>query len=215
LKRRVKTSTSGNSSLNKRLNSQWAQQRQRPRLGLTTSGPLLSSPTGEGETVEGPRPKKAKTCGGLPSTATLAAGHPGIEGFWDLLLNKGPLPNSLTIRSRERVWLQCHGCPNCSQAHSWNPRVNSLAPGAIECPRCKLDACPCNSVASMPHLLLEWHEDNQVLPHMMAKTSGDKFAWKCQAAGCDWEWLATANDRSRPGRGAGRRRGLRIRRAEP
>lgn len=154
-------------------------------MSLTASGPLLSSPPGEG--VDGLRPKKAKTCGGQLSRPSLAAQHPGIEAFWVSWLNEGPIPDTLTSGSGKVIWLQCHGCLRSGEEHTWSPKVNNLPAGPIQCPCCKLDACPCRSVASMPHLVREWHKDNQVGPKMVGRGSGAKFAWKCEVAGCGWE----------------------------
>jgi len=139
-------------------------------------------------------------------------GYPDIANLWHPEKNDGKLPSDYTPGSNLRVWLQCRGCLNCGEVHSWNAQVFNLTAGGpnkdgkgIVCPRCQSRGakfCSCRAVAKDAALVAEWHEDNPP-PATVALGSNTKQLWRCSKpvqgtdAPCAHVWATMPKSRSK------------------
>lgn len=102
--------------------------------------------------------------------------------------------------SREKVeWIcskeQC-GC------HIWKTTIHHRAYDNNGCPYCSgRYACPHRNLSlSHPHLIEEWHEDNEVLIINCLPGSHLKIKWKCKNDKCGCHiWTAAISDRTNGG----------------
>jgi len=137
------------------------------------------------------REKDASGSPSLPGMTTKPKtldGYPDIANLWHPEKNDGKLPSDYTPGSNLRVWLQCRGCLNCGEVHSWNAQVFNLTAGGpnkdgkgIVCPRCQSRGakfCSCRAVAKDAALVAEWHEDNPS-PDTVPLGSNKKYKWRC------------------------------------
>jgi hypothetical protein len=130
---------------------------------------------------------------------TLAA-YLRIVDLWHPSRNDDRSPGDYKHASNKRVWLQCHGCPDCGEVHEWNARVFCLTRGGgddIVCPACesRTSFCRCRSVAANKRLAAEWHEDNPS-PAMVALGCDKKHRWRCSESLCRHIWEASPGSRN-------------------
>jgi len=133
-----------------------------------------------------------------PGKLTLAA-YPRIVDLWHPSQNGDKTRSDYTHGSGKRVWLQCHGCPDCGEVHEWDASAIALTQwgGDIVCPACESRSsfCSCRSVAANKRLAAEWHEDNPS-PAMVALGSNKKHSWRCMNAACGHVWKVAPDIRS-------------------
>jgi hypothetical protein len=123
--------------------------------------------------------------------------------LWHPSRNDDRSPGDYKHASNKRVWLQCHGCPDCGEVHEWDARVKDLTQygGDLVCPYCKSRGragkfCSCRSVVASDHLAAEWHQDNPP-PNTVAVGSNDKkYKWTCPKAQCGHVWKCAPRSRS-------------------
>lgn len=104
--------------------------------------------------------------------------------MWDQEANGGKLPSDFTHKSDKKVALRCGGCLHgCGRHHTWTAQVYHLTRWTPACPSCISKGkafCVCQSVASIPRLLSEWHPDNPDAT-TVAKNSRQRCLWRCLA----------------------------------
>jgi len=166
----------------------------------------------------------SKTGKRKPGKLTLAA-YPRIVNWWHPSKNGNKQPGDYMHSSKERVWLQCHGCPDCGEVHEWSPRVVDLTQFGdnFVCPYCESRGtgkfCSCRSIATSKRLAAEWHDANSP-PIQVALGTEIKHKWRCSEAHCGHVWEASPRHRSSHGSNCpecsqkGNRRGKHLNLAE-
>ena len=95
----------------------------------------------------------AKSCKRKTGKLTLAD-YPSIARRWHPTKNEGRRPEDHKHASKERVWLQCGGCPVCAERHQWDARVDNLTQYGdnLVCPFCTSKGpsfCSCRSATDL------------------------------------------------------------------
>jgi hypothetical protein len=154
--------------------------------------------------VQKPAASFSKTKKRKPGKLTLAA-YSRIVNWWHPSKNDNKTPKHCSHGSRKRVWLQCHGCPDCGEVHEWDAAARDLTQYGdnMVCPYCESRGggrfCSCRSVAANARLAAEWHEDNPALSQI-AMGRYKKHKWRCSNADCGHIWEASPASRSSLGR---------------
>ncbi len=123
-----------------------------------------------------------------------------IHTMWDHHANNGKLPSDFLHKSSQEVALRCGGCSHgCGRHHTWTAKVRSLTQNrTTACPCCTSmgnSFCVCQSVASIPKLVAEWHPDNPDAT-TVAKNSLQKFLWRCLAGKGHPDYEASCDNRA-------------------
>ncbi len=130
------------------------------------------------------------------------ADHQRIVDLWHPTKNGTDLPADYSHGSMKRVWMRCHGCPNCGEVHEWESSANrlSLAASTLGCRACTSVRafCSCRAISANKRLAAEWHEDNPA-PTTIPQGSGNKYKWRCSDAACGHVWVAMPSQRSKVG----------------
>ena len=74
-----------------------------------------------------------------------------INIMWHPTKNGTKTPGDCTHGSRQRVWLQCSGCPRCDDIHEWQAKVQDLTRlrykvGCLYCESRGGSFCQCRSI---------------------------------------------------------------------
>lgn len=122
------------------------------------------------------------------------------QSMWDHHANKGKLPSDFPHKSEKKVALRCGGCHHgCGRHHTWTAPVSALTQyRRTACPSCISNGkafCVCQSVASIPKLLAEWHPSNPDAT-TFAKNSLQKFLWRCLGGKGHADYMASCNNRA-------------------
>lgn len=121
----------------------------------------------------------------------LVTTNPELVKEWDYEKNNKLLPTQVTCGSGKKVWWRCQN------QHEWNAQICSRAQGS-GCPFCsgRFAIAGVNDLESIhPDVAKEWNysKNGNVIPKMVAKSSGKKYWWKCSEG---HEWQATVSSRT-------------------
>ncbi len=126
---------------------------------------------------------------------SLMSEYPAIAAEWDYEKNGLLKPESFHPGSNEKVWWRCSKCN-----HEWKTSIaERTGRDKTGCPECakirgginrrKSNLRRNGSIAiTNPELLKRWnYERNSVSPEQITEGSGEKFWWKCDKCGYEWE----------------------------
>jgi DNA-directed RNA polymerase subunit RPC12/RpoP len=121
----------------------------------------------------------------------LATTHPDMLCEWNYELNKDILPTNVSYGSNKKVWWKC------DKNHSFFMAISDKRKQG--CPICsnKMVLIGYNDLMTThPNLAKEWnyYKNKDVLPTQITYGSEKKFWWKC--CKCNYEWVATPNNRT-------------------
>lgn len=123
----------------------------------------------------------------VPATVPLTVSHPHLVTEWDYQKNKESPDSYSKGSSYSAAW-------NCSQGHPYYARVSARVRGT-GCPYCsgRKALVGVNDVATLhPHLIAEWHPDNQIQLESLRPGSQEKGLWQCIQG---HQWKAKIRDR--------------------
>ncbi len=129
----------------------------------------------------------------------LAAKYPHLLSEWH---PDNGLISDYSINSKKIVKWQCLKNVRCECPHIWNTTISSrTSKQQSGCPWCSnFYLCDhTNLAAKFPHLVVEWHPDNDPMINY-SPSSGKYVKWKCSNATCDCHvWYAHINNRTNKG----------------
>ena len=136
----------------------------------------------------------------VPGVNDLVTKRPDLLSEWDYEKNGDLRPEMVAVGSNKKVWWKCLCC-----GHEWQASVHNRSRSdksrkrGTGCPYCagKRVLKNTNDFESVfPNIASEWHpyRNNELLPNMVTKSSGQEVWWKCSHCGHEWE--ATVRSRT-------------------
>lgn len=121
-------------------------------------------------------------------------GDERVKAEWNIERNGTLKPSEVTLKSRKKVWWKCKDC-----LYEWKSSLGSRAnsKGCPSCNRKVLSDLNRFSLHASPKLIREWHpaKNLPLKPDQISIGSSKKIWWKCSVATCDYEWIASLNNR--------------------
>ncbi len=123
---------------------------------------------------------------------SLAIKNPVLAKEWNYKRNTGLSPESISWKSRKKVWWKCSIC-----GYEWQAALNGRSRGD-GCPACAglvLLSGFNDLQTKFPDIAKEWHPTKNfpLKPNNVIFNSFEKVWWKCSV--CGFEWQAVINNR--------------------
>ena len=126
---------------------------------------------------------------------SLSVLYPNIAREWCVDKNGGLKPDQVTVGSGVQVWWRCEEC-----GFEWKTDVYHRAQKGTGCPKCKKASAhekymeqilskTLSLQEAYPEIAAEWNAEKNVgrSPDAVAAKSSQKFWWKCNVCGNEWQ----------------------------